>query len=145
MSGLQFRQLSFVALQTSVSPGWTPNEHWLQARGLLPWQVSMVLVAVGVQRPDAQASPVEQAFPSSQVVPSARTGSVQVPVAGWQTPAPWQAPVEGQVFAAPLPQTPAWQDSPVVQLLPSLQVVPSAATGFEQVPEVGSQVPAAWH
>ena len=29
--------------------------------------------------------------------------------------------------------------------LPSLQVVPFAAVGFEQTPVVGSQVPAAWH
>jgi hypothetical protein len=29
--------------------------------------------------------------------------------------------------------------------LPSLQLVPSAALGFEQTPEDGSQAPAAWH
>lgn len=31
-------------------------------------------------------------------------------------------------------QAPAWQDSPVVQALPSLQAVPFGAGGFVQVP-----------
>src|SRR6266581_2780854 len=42
-------------------------------------------------------------------------------------------------------QTPAWQESLWVQALPSLQVVPSALLGLEQVPVPGSQVPASWH
>jgi hypothetical protein len=50
----------------------------------------------------------------------------------------------GQVTGVP-PQTPAVQTSPVVQFLPSLQPVPSAAAGFEQLPLPGSQVPAVWH
>jgi hypothetical protein len=33
----------------------------------------------------------------------------------------------------------------VVQVLPSLQVVPSSADGFEQVPVAALQVPARWH
>src|SRR5215831_5124526 len=40
---------------------------------------------------------------------------------------------------------PAWQASPVVQALLSLQVVPFGAAGFEQVPVAGLQVPATWH
>jgi len=32
-----------------------------------------------------------------------------------------------------------------VQALPSLQLVPFAAAGFEQIPVPGSQVPATWH
>src|SRR5215831_15042575 len=40
---------------------------------------------------------------------------------------------------------PAWQASPVVQALLSLQVVPFGAAGFEQTPVVGAQVPATWH
>jgi hypothetical protein len=46
---------------------------------------------------------------------------------------------------APGAQAPAWQVSPLVQALPSLQGVPSATDGFVQAPVVGSQVPAAWH
>ena len=32
-----------------------------------------------------------------------------------------------------------------VHAFPSLQAVPSEDVGFEQVPELGSQVPATWH
>jgi hypothetical protein len=44
-----------------------------------------------------------------------------------------------------LAQVPATQVSAWVQASPSLQAVPSATGGFEQAPEAGSQVPAAWH
>ena len=40
---------------------------------------------------------------------------------------------------------PAWHVSVCVQALPSLQAVPSAFAGLEQVPVAGSQVPAPWH
>jgi hypothetical protein len=39
-------------------------------------------------------------------------------------------------------QVPFWHVSVCVQALPSLQVVPFAAVGFEHVPVVGSHVPA---
>ena len=42
-------------------------------------------------------------------------------------------------------QMPLTQMSPTVQALPSLQVRPSGAFGFEHVPEAGSQTPAMWH
>src|SRR5205809_388020 len=42
-------------------------------------------------------------------------------------------------------QVPDWHVSVRVQALPSLQPVPLAAFGFEQTPDVVSQVPAAWH
>src|SRR5437763_12702234 len=42
-------------------------------------------------------------------------------------------------------QAPAWQVSVWVQALPSLQAVPSACCGVEQVPLAGSQTPATWH
>src|SRR6266481_7487579 len=42
-------------------------------------------------------------------------------------------------------QVPAWQVSVWVQALPSLQAVPSAFCGVEQVPLAGSQTPATWH
>jgi hypothetical protein len=43
------------------------------------------------------------------------------------------------------PHTPFVQTSLVVQPLPSLQSVPFAAVGFEQVPVDGLHVPALWH
>jgi len=42
-------------------------------------------------------------------------------------------------------QTPDWQESTVVQALPSLQVVPFAAGGFEQAPLLELHMPAVWH
>src|SRR5215831_4245703 len=42
-------------------------------------------------------------------------------------------------------QAPATHVSPVVQLFPSLHVVPSATVGFEQAPVPVLQVPAVWH
>src|SRR2546425_837211 len=42
-------------------------------------------------------------------------------------------------------QTPERQESVWVQALPSLQAVPSGASGFEQTPVEGLQVPATWH
>ena len=46
---------------------------------------------------------------------------------------------------APGVQLPAWQLSPLVQVLPSSQLVPLPLAGFEQAPLLGSQVPAEWH
>ena len=42
-------------------------------------------------------------------------------------------------------QVPFWQLSVWVQAFPSLQVVPFAAAGFEQMPVAGLHVPATWH
>lgn len=51
-----------------------------------------------------------------------------------------------QVMPEPPEQVPsAWQISPEVQALASLQVVPEGLRGFEQLPEARSQVPALWH
>src|SRR5207244_11132016 len=41
--------------------------------------------------------------------------------------------------------TPAWQVSVWVQVLTSLQAVPSGFAGFEHAPVAGSQAPASWH
>lgn len=106
---------------------------------------SAPMVTVGVQAPALQESPVVQELPSSQLVPSAASGSVHAPVAGWQTPAAWHTPLGVQVFTAPPEHVPATQASPVVHRLLSLHAVPLAAAGFEQAPEVGSQLPATWH
>jgi hypothetical protein len=69
----------------------------------------------------------------------------QAPVAVSQVPAVVQPAVGVQVTGLAPVQAPAWQVSVRVQALPSVQAVPSAAAGFEQVPLPGSQVPAAWH
>src|SRR5262245_23997370 len=98
-----------------------------------------------VHAPAWQASPVVQALPSLQVVPFAAFGFEQTPVVVSQTPATWHWSDAVQAFAVPPVHAPAWQDSPVVQALPSLQVVPFAAFGFEQTPVVVSQTPATWH
>jgi hypothetical protein len=45
---------------------------------------------------------------------------------------------------APL-HAPFWQESLCVHALPSLQALPFAFAGFEQVPELGLQLPAVWH
>jgi hypothetical protein len=50
----------------------------------------------------------------------------------------------GAVIADPK-QLPAAQASLTVHALPSLQVVPSGAVGFEQLPVPGLHVPATWH
>src|SRR5262249_48545206 len=42
-------------------------------------------------------------------------------------------------------QAPAWQLSVWVQASPSLQALPLAFAGLEQVPLAGSQTPASWH
>jgi hypothetical protein len=42
-------------------------------------------------------------------------------------------------------QVPFWQASVWVHALPSLQVVPLDAVGFEQAPVLGLHVPAVWH
>ena len=57
----------------------------------------------------------------------------------------WQGGGVLQVTGVPPTQVPPLQVSPDVQALLSLQVVPSGAFGFEQVPSVGLQVPARWH
>jgi len=111
-----------------------------------PWHWSRAVQRTGVPAhiPAWHVSPVVQALPSLQIVPLAATGFEQLPVAGSQVPARWHWSDAGHVTAVPV-QVPAWQVSPAVHALPSLQAVPLAATGLEQVPVAGSQVPARWH
>src|SRR5258705_469962 len=98
-----------------------------------------------VQTPAWQVSDWVQALPSVQALPLGLVGLEQVPVAVSQVPASWQWSRAEQVTGFAPVQTPAWQVSLCVQALPSLQVVPSALLGLEQVPVTGSQVPASWH
>jgi hypothetical protein len=92
--------------------------------------------------PLAQTSLV-QAIPSeAHVAPSALLLVVHPPVPS-QAEEAWQS-AGVQVYAAP-PQAPFVQTSAFVHEFPSLQVVPFAAIGLEQVPLVGLQTPAVWH
>jgi hypothetical protein len=50
-----------------------------------------------------------------------------------------------QVTGLPPAQVPAWQVSVWVHALPSLQVVPFGALGFEHAPVAGLHTPATWH
>ena len=98
-----------------------------------------------VQTPARQVSVEVQAFASLHVVPSGAVGFEQAPVAGLQVPARWHWSEAVQVTDEPAAQTPARHESPVVHWLPSSQLVPSAAVGFEQRPVDELQVPATWH
>jgi hypothetical protein len=93
------------------------------------------------QTPAVQTSPVVQDLPSLQVEPSAFAGFVQAPFAS-HMPAAWHWSVGAQ--ATEPAHVPPVQTSPVVQDLPSLQVVPSAFVGLVQAP-FASHAPAAWH
>ena len=84
-------------------------------------------------------------FDSVHEVPSATAGFEQTPDAGSHTPAAWHASLALQTTGFEPTHAPAWQESDCVQALPSLHAVPLGAAGFEQVPELGLQVPAAWH
>src|SRR5262245_16164280 len=68
-----------------------------------------------------------------------------MPVCGSQVPATWHWSDAVQTTGAPPTQLPAWQLSPWVQALPSVQAVPFVAAGLEHMPVCGSQVPATWH
>lgn len=81
------------------------------------------------------------ALPSLQLVPFVAVGFEQTPVDGLQVPATWHWSWAPQVTAFP-PHVPFVHTSVVVHALPSLHPVPFVATGFEQAPVAGLQVPA---
>jgi hypothetical protein len=124
-------------LQTPLLALHVPTEwHWseaLQTTGLPPEQF-----------PDWQVSVRVQALPSSHWVPLS-AGFEQVPLAGLQVPTPWHWSAAIHVTGLEPLQDPDWQVSVSVHLSPSLHAVPLAALGFEQLPLVGSHVPATWH
>jgi hypothetical protein len=74
-----------------------------------------------------------QALPSEQVVPlAASVAGEQVPVLGLHVPGTLHVPA-GQVIGAPGAQAPAWQLSPTVQGLLSVQLVPLVAAAHAPV------------
>ena len=72
-------------------------------------------------------------------------GAPHAPVEGSQTPAWAHHAGRLQVTPAPPTQAPAWQASPVVHPLLSVQPLPFGLVTVEQVPVAGLQVPARWH
>jgi hypothetical protein len=98
-----------------------------------------------VHTPAWQLSSRSHALPSLHAVPLLAAGFEQVPVPGSQVPAVWHASLAVHVTWLPAVQAPAWQVSFRSHALPSLHDVPFATVGFEQAPELGSHVPAAWH
>jgi hypothetical protein len=97
------------------------------------------------QVPPSQASLCVQALPSLHVVPFAATGFEHAPLDGLHVPAVWHWSDAAHVMGFDPTQVPAWHASVCVQALPSLQVVPFAATGLEHVPLDGLHVPGVWH
>src|SRR5437870_3659002 len=103
--------------------------HWseaMQTTGLLP-----------VQTPLWQVSVCVQALPSLQVLPLAFAGFEHVPVVGEQVPAVWHWSETVQTTGLLPVQTPLWQVSVCEQALPSLQALPLAFGGFEDLKSVG--------
>ena len=74
--------------------------------------------------PDWHVSPVVHAFASLHVVPFVFATGAGHPVAGTHAPCVWHWSGVAQVTAVPLPHTPDWHVSPVVQAFASLHVVP---------------------
>src|SRR6266852_752248 len=94
--------------------------------------------------PLRQTSSCVQALPSSHALPSGLAGLEHMPVAGSQVPASWHWSAAAQTTWTP-PHAPLRQTSSCVQASPSSHALPSGLAGLEQVPVVGSQVPASWH
>jgi hypothetical protein len=95
--------------------------------------------------PAWQVSVCVQTLLSSHAVPSAFAGFEHWPVVGSHVPAVWHwSEAVHSVGLLPV-QVPPCQVSVCVHALLSLHAVPSSLAGFEQVPLVGSQVPALWH
>ena len=105
-----------------------------QSIGVPDTQVSVVILHV--------STPL-QGFPSLQfafvVQPQALVFTVQPPAVSLQ-PSMVHAMPSSHTRAVP-PQAPLVHLSPVVQIFPSSQVVPSVFTGFEHTPLDGLQVP----
>ena len=98
-----------------------------------------------VHTPLWQVSVCVHPFPSLHAVPFVATGFEHAPVDGLHVPATWHWSLAVQVTELPPMHTPFWQVSVCVHALPSLHVVPFAATGLEHAPVPESQVPATWH
>ena len=99
------------------------------------------MVKVPLQTPLVHTSLVVHRLVSLQAVPFAFAGSSR-PLAV-QASGSWHWSAAGQLTAPT--QLPFTHWSAVVQVSPSLQVVPLGLFGLEQLPDVGSHVPCVWH
>src|SRR5437879_1229010 len=100
---------------------------------------------VPTQAPAWQVSVWVQASPSLQALPFALSGLEQRPFAGSQTPASWHWSGMAQTTGLAPTQAPAWQVSVWVQASPSVQALPFALSGLEQLSPARSRAPASWH
>jgi hypothetical protein len=96
-----------------------------------------------VQKSDPPG-PVVHAEPSSHSEPFDLFGLLQRPLPGSHVPALWHWSSAVQTTGLVPVQTPVWQVSVWVQLLPSLQLAPSTLFGLLHVPSAGSQTPWSW-
>jgi hypothetical protein len=106
------------------------------------WLASSHGLAVPAHWPAVQRSSIEQAFASSQAVPSGRGG--HTPVAGLQVPATWHWLEALQTTGLPPTHVPVWHWSVRVQALASLQAVPFVATvqaAVQQLPPSHGSLP----
>src|SRR5439155_513788 len=124
-------QVPVVGSQEPAAWHWSAAE---QTTGLAP-----------TQAPPWQVSVRGPACRALQEVALAEAGLEQVPVGGLQLPAAWHWSEAEQTTGLAPTQAPPWQVSVRVQTVPSLQAVPLALAGLEQVPVMGLQLPAAWH
>jgi len=114
--------------------------HWLEMHSVPPqFGVPVHAPARHVSEPAKTHS-----LPSLHVVPSGAVGFEHWPLVGSHAPAVWQVPGAAHVTGFEPTHAPAVHASVCVHALPSLHVVPSAAVGLEQVPEVGSHAPTTW-
>ena len=98
-----------------------------------------------VQLPFWQESLCVQALPSLQLEPFGLSGFEHTPVDVLHVPTSWHWSSAVHTTGLAPAHVPFWQVSLCVQALPSLQLVPLAAVGFEHCPFAGLHAPAVWH
>jgi hypothetical protein len=113
----------------------------LQVPACWHWPGLAQVKAVPLHTPALHASPLVQARPSLQRVPSVLLGLPHRPVLDEQVPTAWHWSLAAQTTGLPPTQRPAWQVSLRVQAFPSSQAAPSVLAGLEHVPVDGLQVP----
>jgi len=119
-----------------VNTQWpVPGSQLSSVQGL---SSSQTVCGPGTQWPSLHVSFWVQAFPSLH---EAVLSVCVQPLEGSQPSSVHGLP-SLQSGAGPLTHAPSWQVSPCVHALLSLQLVPFGLAGLEQVPVVGSQVPA---
>jgi hypothetical protein len=94
-----------------------------------------------VHAPAWQVSPVVQALLSLHTTPSDLGGFEHAPVTVSHKPGTWHWSEAAHVTGSVPVHTPAWHVSVCVHALPSLQLVPFAFGGLEQMPVEVSHTP----